>query len=327
MATAISVTSADSGGRCGVIVEAEGEPSLAEWLDSGFVKVQALLHEHGAVILRGFARTDAEGIREVVRDLSGPPLDYTERSSPRSEVAPGVYTSTDYPPEEEIFLHNEQSYNLRFPARLHFYCTRAAEEGGETLLADTRRIYACLPAEVRDRFVSTGYRLVRNYRPHVGLPWQEAFQTKDKAEVERYCAENAIDLEWSGEDELRTSQLRRVVARHPVTGDVCWVNHLTFFHFATLGEDLASLLVDTYGDDGLPTNTYYGDGSPIEPAVMARLRDAYTQECVRPRWQEGDLMIVDNILAAHGRGSFTGRRRVVVSMAGCVEWSRVSATG
>lgn len=322
----IRVTAIRSPEQCGVIAEISRPESLSEWLESGADRVDGLVHDHGAVVLRGFTTEGTDDIRRIVTRLSGPPLDYTERSSPRSEVAAGIYTSTDYPQDERIFLHNEQSYNLRFPERLYFHCLDAADRGGETLVADSRRVLAGIPAEVREKFVRTGYRLVRNYRPYLGLPWQEVFQTTSRSAVADYCDGNGIELEWLGEDELRTSQTRPVVARHPATGALCWFNHLTFFHITTLGDELASLLVEAYGEDGVSTNTFYGDGTPIEPEVLALLRAVYEAECVPVPWQEGDLLIVDNLLASHGRAAYSGSRRVVVSMAGGLTWDQVAAT-
>jgi carbamoylphosphate synthase large subunit len=46
---------------------------------------------------------------------------------------------------------------------------------------------------------------------------------------------------------------------------------------------------------------------------------------VKPRTGAGDLMIVDNMLASHGRAAFTGARKLVVSMAGAVHWDSLTA--
>jgi alpha-ketoglutarate-dependent taurine dioxygenase len=326
-AAEVSISPIGSAEQCGVVAEASHRESLTDWIAAEREFLDGLVHTHGAVLLRGFSDAGDEDIRKVVTLLSGPPLDYTERSSPRSEVAAGIYTSTDYPAEKRIFLHNEQSYNLRFPERLYFHCRDAADQGGETLLADSRRVLSRIPADTRERFAREGYLLVRNYRPHMGLPWQDVFQTADRSDVARYCATNGIDVEWLGPDELRTTQRREVVAAHPVTGESCWFNHLTFFHVSTLGDEIADLLVEAYGEDGVSTNTFHGDGTPIAPEVLTALRDAYERECVAPPWRTGDLLVVDNLLASHGRAAFTGSRRVVVSMAGTLTWDQVRSAG
>ncbi len=64
-----------------------------------------------------------------------------------------------------------------------------------------------------------------------------------------------------------------------------------------------------------PYNTYYGDGSEIEPEVLAEIRAAYQQETVTFCWQAGDILMLDNMLTAHGRNPFVGSRQVVVGMA------------
>jgi len=49
--------------------------------------------------------------------------------------------------------------------------------------------------------------------------------------------------------------------------------------------------------------------------VIDEIRKAYDSETVKFDWQRGDLLLVDNMLVAHGREPFTGDRRVLVAMA------------
>jgi len=46
----------------------------------------------------------------------------------------------------------------------------------------------------------------------------------------------------------------------------------------------------------------------------AALNAVYDEVTVRETWQQGDLMLVDNILCAHGREAFQGNRKIVVAM-------------
>jgi alpha-ketoglutarate-dependent taurine dioxygenase len=68
-------------------------------------------------------------------------------------------------------------------------------------------------------------------------------------------------------------------------------------------------------ENEVPFNTFYGDGAAIEPTVMDEIRDAYDNETVKFDWERGTLLLVDNMLVAHGREPFTGDRKVLVAMA------------
>ena len=282
--------------------------------------VESLLSARGALLFRGFD-IGVDAFERFVAAACGEPLPYTERSSPRSRVSGNIYTSTDHRADAEIFLHNEQSYNLTFPLRILFLCAVPAAAGGATPIADVRRVYRCLSPEVRRPFLDKGYMYVRNFGEGLGLSWQDAFQTTDRDRAEEYCRHNRIDFAWKPDGGLRTWQVRPAAACHPRTGEPCWCNHATFFHVSTLPAPLRDALSSQFAPEDLPNNTYYGDGAPIEAEVLDQLREAYRQETVAVPWQRGDVLMLDNMLCAHGREPFTGPRQVVVGMAEPTSWS------
>jgi hypothetical protein len=99
-----------------------------------------------------------------------------------------------------------------------------------------------------------------------------------------------------------------------VTGEQAWFNHVAFWNKWTLDEEVREVLEETFGEDGLPFGTYFGDGTALTEEEARTLNDAYDEVTMRESWQPGDLMLVDNILCAHGRESFRGNRKIVVSM-------------
>ena len=278
-------------------------------------ELRGALVQHGAILLRGFDIGGVDGFDAVVRSLSGAPLEYTERSSPRSTIKGQVYTSTDYPPSEEIFLHNENSYQQAWPLKLYFHCLQPPATQGATPLADIRQVLRMIDPAVVEEFRARKWMVVRNFNGMFGVSWQQVFGTDDRAAVERYCAGHGISCEWRPGGSLRTRAVRDAIHRHPVTGTEVWFNHATFFHVSTLTPEVRDGLLDLFDPQDLPSNTYFGDGGEIPADVMDHLRACYRAAWVRFDWQFDDVLVVDNMTAAHAREPYTGARTIAVAMA------------
>lgn len=313
----------DGGTLALTVTPVAADVDLIDWARANQQFIEAGLAKHGALLFRGFPVRGADEFEELIETISGELIEYHERSSPRSLVRGRIYTSTDHPARLSIFPHNEQSYNETFPLRISFYCQQPAARGGATPIGDTRRVFQHLDPRIRERFMQKKYMYVRNYGTGLGLTWQNVFQTGDRGEVERYCRASGIEFEWRGPDSLRTTQIRPAAARHPKTGEWVWFNHATFFHVSTLEPGLREALLEAVGEDELPNNTCYGDGSAIEPWVLDELRAAYLKGMTSFAWQEGDILLLDNMLTAHGRQPFEGPRKVLTAMAEPWSWENV----
>ena len=169
-----------------------------------------------------------------------------------------------------------------------------------------------------ERFERHGWLLTRTYNDEIGASYAEAFGTDDRSAIESYCRSNAIEFEWQPDDGLRTRQRRSAVVRHPATGQRCWFNQIAFLNEWTLAPEIREYLVDVYGADGLPFNTWFGNGDPIGADVVDLLNEVYEANTAREPWQAGDLMLVDNVRSAHSREPFEGPREVLVGLADMV---------
>lgn len=278
--------------------------------------IERQLYACGGILFRGFHLDGAEAFRSFAASFGHPLLSYEFGSTPRSKVSAGVYTSTEYPPHQSIPLHNEQAYTRDWPMKIWFYCEQAAQQGGETPVADSRSIHRDMPAAIRNRFAERGVMYVRNYGSGLDVDWRQVFGTESKAEVEAYCASHAIACEWKDGDELRTRQVCQGTAVHPVTGDMVWFNQAHLFHVSSLAPEVRESLLDTVGDPlELPRNALYGDGAPIEDETLATVRAVLDRHKIVFPWQTGDVVMLDNMLTAHAREPFKGPRRVIVAMA------------
>lgn len=290
---------------------------LAPWAAAHRDDLRARLLVHGAILFRGFPVADAEAFNACIAAVSGGALQYQFRASPRTQIQGGlnVYTSTDYPSDERIFPHNEHSYSPVFPLHLYFYCHTPSPTGGETPLGDTRTLLERIRPDIREAFLERRIMYVRNFGDGFGLPWRTVFQTEDRREVERYADSVGIEVEWKPGDRLRTRQVGPAVVRHPATHEAVWFNHGTFFHELTLPASVRDSLRREFASDDLPQNTFYGDGSPIEPDTVLHLQAAYQDVMLAFPWRRGDVVLLDNILTLHARNAFAGPRRIMTGMA------------
>lgn len=303
-------------GRLPLLVEAT-EPNTS--LLAVFEELSALVDEHllrdGGILFRGFTLEGAEQFREFAASFGHPLLNYEFGSTPRSSVTQGVYTSTEYPAHQSIPLHNEQAYSRDWPMRIWFYSMIAAQSGGETPIADSREVYKRMPAYIRERFVSKGLMYVRNFGNGLDVAWEQVFNTEDRAVAEAYCKAHGITCEWKDDGELRTRQTCQAVARHPRTGEMVWFNQAHLFHISNLQPEVRESLLDIVDEEDLPRNVYYGDGTAIEDEVLNQIRAVLDDCMISFPWQSGDVLMLDNMLAAHARAPFEGKRKVIVAMA------------
>lgn len=303
-----------------VIQPAMREVDVSDWIVSNRAFIQAQLAQWGGILFRNFEVSSIADFKRFMSNASLEMMEYQEGASPRTSISENIYTSTDYPADYSIFPHNELAYRHTFPMKIFFFCMTPATQAGETPIVDVRNVFHRIDPQIRERFLRRNWMLVRNFGDGFGLPWQQVFHTTDKTAVEKYCRSSGIDFAWKDEAHLRTRQVRPAVAKHPYTNEMVWFNHATFFHVSTLEPKIREEIVAEFKEEDLPTNTYYGDGSPIEPSVLDELRAAYQQETMLFPWQERDLLMLDNMLVAHGRAPFVGPRRILVGMSDPYSW-------
>ena len=276
---------------------------------------EEVVRETGVVKFVGTGIRSDSDFRDFVDEILPDRMAYDHGSTPREDVGERVYTSTEYPPRLRIPLHNEMSYTGRWPMRLVFACLQPARKGGATPLASSHEVLNRLSPSVRTAFEERGVRYVRNFNGGVDLTWQETFRTDDRSGVEDVCRATGVRWEWGEGDRLRTWEDRPAVLEHPETGLPCWFNQAHLFHVSGLPPAVRASLLEAVGQDALPRNAYFADGSPIEDGMLEEVRAAYDEEAVDVAWQAEDVVVIDNVRVAHGRTPFAGQRRVLVAMA------------
>jgi alpha-ketoglutarate-dependent taurine dioxygenase len=288
-----------------------------ETLPEAFLRLQAdiegLVETVGGVLLRGFLVPEISDFKDFASSFGNPLLTYEFGSTPRSALSKGVYTSTSYPAHQHIPLHNEQAYTREWARKIWFHSVLSAQSGGETPIADSRAIYQNMPLSIRNKF-KKGLLYVRNYGDF-DLPWQQVFNTENRAEVEAYCRRTKIECQWTEDDGLRTSQLCQGIEQHYKTGEKVWFNQGHLFHISNLQAEVRESLEDLLDLDEMPRNVYFADGSVISDDIFTEVRAVLAEQTVLFPWENGDVLMLDNMLVAHARTPFEGERQVVVAMA------------
>lgn len=298
--------------------------AAATWAAENRQGITESLAQAGVLLVRGFEISTPEEFRGFCAAVCPDLKNYVGGDSPRTDVTDRVYTSTEYPAPLEVLLHNELSYAGWSPDRVFFGCLVPATTGGETQIADGRIIYRALDPAIRDRFRQRGIAYLQHLRdadgpPGPGKSWQETFETSDRDEAAAYLTRSGMSFEWTALG-IRTRAVHPAVLNHPATGEPCWHNQADQWHRDlasvkdSVGADAAGEIRDA-GIEGLGNHVTFGDGGAIDVADLLHIRDTARRCEVAFPWQAGDVMIIDNIMAMHGRKPFTGDRRILVAMA------------
>lgn len=293
-------------------------PDLLELLRERKHALLGELHRHGALLLRGFAVEGARAFQELVRVLAPNLLGYEGGDSPREAVTDRVYTSTSYPAAAPISLHNEMSYSREYPSLIAFYCEVPPAVGGATPLADCRQLLRSLPPDLVERFRSKRLRYVQNLHAGIGLgkSWRDTFETDDRARVEAILRRRGAELAWKPDGSLRVAEVVDPIVTHPISGEQVFFSQAHLWHVSSLDPRTRAALRKVVGEDDLYHACTFGDGSPIDERDLDEIRRALDAATIEFPWRKHDVLVLDNVLIAHGRRPFQGPRRVLVAMGG-----------
>ncbi|MBD2355223.1 amino acid adenylation domain-containing protein [Tolypothrix sp. FACHB-123] len=289
------------------------EFDIIDWAKNNREFLSRKLQHHGAILFRD-CQIDSVARFEQLAQAICPELFGEYGDLPREEIGSKVYGSTPYPADQAILFHNESSHMHCWPLKIWFFCLQPAQQGGETPIADCRQLYQLLGSQIRETLEKKQLMYVRNYIEGLDVSWQDFFHTNDKTVVENYCSKAGIELEWLANNNLRTRQIRPAIVNHPHTKEKIFFNQIQLHHISCLETTVRESLLSMFGEENLPRNVYYGDGSAIEAEVMTEINQVYQQATISFPWQQGDVLMLDNMLTAHGRFPYMGLRKIVVAM-------------
>lgn len=295
------------------------EPSVAhldlsDWASGNRGLIEAKLMEHGALLFRGFnLKSLAEFERFTLASGNGANGDFVDW--PTSRIRGKAAGSTSDQANFEARPLNESKRMRGWPLKMWLYCAQAAQSPQtirETPLVDCRRVYQLMPAKIRTQFEKKRLMYTRSFKGGAKGGWQEFFGTTDRSLIEDYCGKMEMSFEWTKPDGLLVRQVCPAVARHPRTGEMVFAVRIQTDNANGMGPLICESLLPLYGTEALPVEVHYGDGSTVKESVIEEVREVYSRASVHFRWQEGDIILLDNLLSAIGSDPYASEPKLIV---------------
>jgi hypothetical protein len=299
---------------------AEDNAMGAEYFSKNKDMIREELLKYGAVWVRGFdLMKSVKGYREMYEAIGLEPcLDPLHSSGLRK------FTSERDAMYEEvnkaslrghyIGLHCE-STSKRTAAYAAFVCfQKATEGGGRFLVADGSAILAEMDTKVLQKLYDRQIRIsVSNLDLPPALPdfiKQGFMKAVDAAVAPKFD----MDLEMMFEKDGKPGRLQAVetaespINRHPVTGAPVWFNNA--HNHARKLRDRRPCGVPEVG----MTEVFYADTmEPLSLEDCQEIKRASEKHITALAMEPGDVLLVDNYRALHGRDVFQGDRYHAVS--------------
>ena len=308
---------------------AENPDSFVRWFAGRKEIFDRLAAIHGAIRFRGFPLRTTADFQRVIHHYPSGNLTYVAGGAPRSEIAERVFEATQAGKELYLIPHQEMAYLPNFPRMICFFSRKSAWAGGETFLLDFRELEHRLPRRLWDKVKACGVRYERNFRSPDGevsplrarhhKSWPAAFGSNDPKVAEAACRAVGLDPVWQADGSLSTYYTAPGFIDHPLTGQNVWFNHIGAQSMSKriLGPERWRAMVEERPPGSfVPNTTLYGDGSEIDQEDLDQLYSIFEALSQALRWQDGDLLLIDNIMTAHGRNPYEGERDLQVALLG-----------
>lgn len=285
------------------------------WVEQNRKDLIKKASDHGAILFRGLPLNTPQDCDAFVAAFGIKNFPYIESLSNavRVNFSERIFSANEAPPEVTIFFHHEMAQTPIYPKKLFFFCLQPAEEGGETPLCRSDVLFEKL-AEHCPQFAKDCDQKGLRYsnvmpaendpKSGMGRSWKSTLRAETREDAEKRLHELGYDWEWLPDGSLR--------ATTPVLPAVFEVSpgRKSFFN------QLIAAFQGSKDDRNDPAKAIrFGDGSQLDREAVNIATELAYQLAFDMPWQKGDAVLVDNMLAMHGRRTFRGTRKVLASLA------------
>lgn len=285
---------------------------------------------HGTLLFRGLPIHDAAEFSAFAHAFGFNPHEIIGIVVDRPLLAPNVAPANEAPKEVLIYNHNESPQVPHAPEYIFFYAHKAPNKGGETPISSSLELFHRAQqqfpefvAELAEKGIlsKVTYRHDRQYKG--GSTLREAFgkdikdgddeatrRAKIEAQIARYGRGEHTTWEWieDGTTLVLTHRLP-AIRTQPTTGlPTLFTGLAAYYKNATVNNITSEARAKT-------TQQLYGDGTIIPEKYLKGLADITDEIRVLHRWERGDVLVYDNIIAQHGRQPWEGEQsdRVILA--------------
>lgn len=283
------------------------------------------LARHGTLLFRGLPIHDADDFSKFAHAFGYKPHEIIGIVVDRPLLAPNVAPANEAPKEVLIYNHNESPQVPHAPEYIFFYSHRAPTKGGETPISSSLELFHRALQEIPE-FVAelaekgilskVTYKVGKQYQG--GSTLQQAFgkefeegddeatkRRKIEAQIARYGRDEHTTWEWTDDGLILTHRLP-AIRTQPTT------------KLPTLFTGLAAYYKNLHANNNARKNVthqLFGDGTPIPEKYLAHLAKITDEIRVLHKWQQGDVLVYDNIISQHGREPWEGEQadRIVLA--------------
>ena len=286
------------------------------WIKDNQAILKKELSCTGALLLRGFPVTDAVSYDAFFSAFGYNNFTYKESLSNavRINYTDLVFSANEAPKNVEIYLHNEMAQTPIYPNIISLFCEASADTGGATSICRSDKVYeqlALSEPELTYKLAAVGIKYTNripsgdNPDSAQGRGWQSTLSVETKDQAEQKLRSLGYQWQWH-EDGSVTVQTKALPAIKLVDND-----RRVFFN---------QIIAAYQGWQGVKEDPSvglcFGDDSPIPKHFLDSICAIAADTVYDIEWQDGDVAVVDNHLAMHGRRPYGGDRvrRVLVTL-------------
>ncbi|KAK4888718.1 hypothetical protein LTR27_012416 [Elasticomyces elasticus] len=275
------------------------------------------LATHGTLLFRGLPVYTAHDFSKFAHAFGFQAHEIIGIVVNRPELAPNVAPANEAPPTTLIGSHNESPQVPHAPEYIFFYCHKAPEVGGETPISSSLELFYRVQQELPDFTTelaqkgilsSVTYKVEKQHS--AGSTLRQAFgkeivdgddaatkRAKIEAQIARYCRGEHTTWEWQDDGNTLTV-VHRLSAIRTQPGT----------NLPSLFTNLAAYYKLLMAGGKAPRVQTFGDGTPVPGDVLKRVAEITDEIKVLHKWQEGYVLVYDNVIAQHGRQPWVGEQ-------------------